>query len=284
LVTARDLDGNEHAWEAGFLVDASGRDTFLSGKNGWKKRNPRHASAAIFGHFKGVQRRPGADQGNISIYWFDHGWIWMIPLQNDVMSIGAVCRPEYLKTRQGSLDEFLLQTLKSVAEVRVRLDGAEAIVPAQATGNYSYLSERVYGPGYLLIGDAYAFIDPVFSSGVYLAMNGAERAVGVAEAWLSGDRRAFARAARKYEADTRKGLGAFSWFIYRFTTPAMRFLMSNPRNTLQVVQGVISMLAGDVFDNRKVRLRLWVFRFMYSVAWTLDKLQKPTAKGLTDSA
>jgi flavin-dependent dehydrogenase len=283
LVVANDSDGKEHAWEAGFLVDASGRDTFLSGRNGWKKRNPRHASAAIFGHFKGVKRRLGADQGNISIYWFDHGWIWMIPLQNDVMSIGAVCRPEHLKTRQGSLDEFLLQTVTGVPEVRLRLEGAAAILPAQATGNYSYLSDRMYGPGFLLIGDAYAFIDPVFSSGVYLAMNGAERAVEVAEAWLSSDPRAFARAARKYEADSTRGLGAFSWFIYRFTTPAMRYLMSNPRDIFQVVQGVISLLAGDVFYNPRVRARLWVFRFIYSVAWMLNRPQRSKSQHVPDT-
>lgn len=283
-VVARDNDGNDHAWEARFLVDASGRDTFMSAKNGWKKRNPRHASAAVFGHFKGVQRRPGADQGNISIYWFDHGWIWMIPLQNDVMSIGAVCRPDFLKTRQGSLDEFLLQTLNGAAKVKARLVGAEAIVPAQATGNYSYLSDRMYGPGYVLVGDAFAFIDPVFSSGVYLAMNGAERAVQVAEAWLSGNRRAFARAAKKYEADVARGLGAFSWFIYRFTTPVMRTLMSNPRNVFQIVQGVISMLAGDVFSNRKVRSRLWMFRFLYAISRMTNKRQKSGPQGLMDSA
>mgnify|MGYP001812484042 FL=1 len=95
-VTAVDANGEECVWETRFVVDASGRDTFLASKNGWKKRNPKHASAAIYAHFRGVERRPGADQGNISIYWFDHGWIWMIPLRDDIMSIGAVCCPEYI--------------------------------------------------------------------------------------------------------------------------------------------------------------------------------------------
>lgn len=274
-VVANDSDGNEHAWETKFLVDASGRETFLSSRNKWKKRNPRHASAAVFSHFRGVRRRPGKNQGNISIYWFDHGWIWMIPLQEDVMSIGAVCRPDYLKARETSLDEFLLQTLAGVVEVKTRMDSAEAILPAHATGNYSYLSDRMSGPGYVLIGDAYAFIDPVFSSGVYLAMNSAEQAVNVAVAWLSGDKRAYTREVTKYEAHIKKGLGSFSWFIYRFTTPAMRNLMSNPRNVFQVVQGVISLLAGDVFTNRKIRRRLWVFRSIYAITWTLDLFRRP---------
>lgn len=265
-VVAVDSDHVEHSWEARFLVDASGRETFLSSAKKWKKRNPRHASAAVFTHFKGVERRSGRDQGNISLYWFDHGWIWMIPLEQDVMSIGAVCKPGYLKSRKECLEEFLLQTLKSIPEVRDRIASAEQMLPVQATGNYSYLSRRLHGPGFVMVGDAYAFIDPVFSSGVYLAMNSAEMACKPIDAWLRGERREYRREMRRYEHRINRGISSFSWFIYRFTTPGMRLLMSQPRNVLKVVQAVISMLAGDVFDNREVRRRLWVFKSFYSVA------------------
>jgi flavin-dependent dehydrogenase len=269
-VEAKDADGEIHVWKTRFLVDASGRDTFLSSANGWKKRNPRHASAAIFGHFRGVKRRKGKDQGNISLYWFDHGWIWMIPLQDDLMSIGAVCYPQYLRSRKGSLDEFLRETLQGVTETRDRIEEAEAVMPALATGNYSYLSDRMCGPGYLLIGDAFAFIDPVFSSGVYLAMNSAERGIKVADAWLTGSPAIYRKACSQYQRETNRGLSIFSWFIYRFTSPVMVNLMSNPRNSFQVVQAIISMLAGDVFSNRRVRHRLLVFKAIYSVSWLLN--------------
>lgn len=262
--------GNTRTWETRFLVDASGRDTFLSGANGWKRRNPKHASAAIFGHFRAVVRRPGDDEGNISLYWFDHGWVWMIPLKDDVMSVGVVCQPEYLKTREGSLDSFLLDTLNSMSEIRERMENSEVAMPAQATGNYSYLSDRMFGPGFLMIGDSYAFIDPVFSSGVYLAMNSAELGIVVAESWLSGNSSRFRRSCRQYERQIGRGLATFSWFIYRFTSPAMSNLMSNPRNVLKVVQAVISMLAGDVFANRNIRWRLFVFKSIYSVSWILN--------------
>lgn len=268
-VVARDNNGDEHVWETRFLVDASGRDALLSSRNGWKKKNPRHASAAVYGHFGGVVRRPNEDQGNISLYWFDHGWIWMIPLRDDVMSIGAVCYPEYLKSKRGSLDEFLLRALNSVPDVNERLKNARALIPASATGNYSYSSSRMTGAGYSLVGDAYAFIDPVFSSGVYLAMNGAERAVPLARAWLSGNRLRYRFACWHFNRETRRGLKAFSWFIYRFTSPVMGNLMSNPRNVLKVVQAVVSMLAGDVYKNREVRLRLLVFKFIYAVSWMI---------------
>jgi flavin-dependent dehydrogenase len=266
-VIAVDENGDEHQWHARYLVDASGRDTFLSQANGWKLPNAKHASAAVFGHFRSVTRRPGEDHGNISIYWFEHGWIWLIPLQDDIMSIGAVCAPEYLRTRTDSLDVFLHNTLQSLPETAERMSSATAELPAQATGNYSYLSDRMSGPGFLMIGDSFAFIDPVFSSGVYLAMNSGERAVAVAQAWLSGSRWKYFLARQKFEKQTRRGIAIFSWFIYRFTTPTMRYLMSNPRDTLQVVQGVVSMLAGDVYTNRAVRLRLLVFKTIFNISW-----------------
>jgi flavin-dependent dehydrogenase len=268
-VTAIDEQGCEHRWTTRFLVDASGRDTFMSRERGWKTRNDKHASAAVYGHFRGVLRRTGENQGNISVYWFEHGWIWMIPLRDDTMSIGAVCRPEYLRTRKDSLDVFLREILEGIPETAERIKSASAALPAQATGNYSYLSSRMSGPGFLMVGDAYAFIDPVFSSGVYLAMNGAERGVRVAEAWLSGNRFKYALARRNYERQTLRGISTFSWFIYRFTSPAMRDLMSNPRNTLQVVRAVISMLAGDVYTNRSVQLRLLVFKTIYNISRVL---------------
>jgi flavin-dependent dehydrogenase len=151
-------------------------------------------------------------------------------------------------------------------------------MPAQATGNYSYLSERMCGPGYLMIGDAYAFIDPVFSSGVFLAMTSAEKGIAAAEAWLSGNQRAYRRACRRFESEMKKGLAAFSWFIYRFTTPTMSNLMGNPRNVLQVMQAVISMLAGDVFSNHRVRRRLLVFKSIYFASWMLTWRKSLAAK------
>ncbi len=271
-VTVVDADGQESVWKTRFLVDASGRDTFVSGKNNWKHRNPRHASAAVFAHYRGVKRRADEREGDISIYWFEHGWVWMIPLRNDIMSIGAVCDPEYIKSRSGSLDDFLLKTVNSMVGVRSRIRDAEQDRPAQATGNYSYLSNRMMGDGFLMIGDAFAFVDPVFSSGVHLAMSSAERGIDVARTWLDGDARAYKRACRNYERITRRGLETFAWFIYRFRTPTMSYLFSNPKNWFRLIEGVVSMLAGDVFTNRAVRRRLIMFKGVYAFVTLLMRL------------
>jgi len=159
-------DGRSYCVQARYVVDASGRDAFLSSKRKLRRKNNEHQSAAIFGHFRGADVRPGEDAGNISIYRFEYGWMWMIPLPDGVMSIGAVCRPEYLKQRQGKTTEFLLATLRKNPGLKQRIERAELISEVRVTGNYSYDSSRMGGPGWVLVGDAFAFLDPVFSSGV----------------------------------------------------------------------------------------------------------------------
>lgn len=268
-VKAETAKGEKLAFEARYFIDATGRDTLLSKKLGLKRKNPNHGTAAIFGHFKGVVRRPGADQGNISIYWFDHGWMWFIPLKDDVMSIGAVCWPEYLKTRKGTTEEFLWDTIRLAPKAFERLKDASLMGEVRATGNYSYTSEKMTGPGWLMVGDAFAFIDPVFSSGVYLAMNSARCGAEVVDRILR-DPSCEASAHQEFERRIRKGIGAFSFFIYRFTTPGMRWIFQNPRNIYRLEEAVISMLAGDVFDSKEVEKRFLALRMLYAVRTAME--------------
>lgn len=261
---ARNADGEEFAIRPRYIVDASGRDTFFGNKLKLKLKSKAHQSAAIFSHFKGVARRPGEDAGNITVQRFAHGWMWLIPLQDDVMSIGAVCFPEYLKQRRGETESFLMKTLESEPHVWARMQGAQRVAPVHVTGNYSYTCSRMTGPGWVMVGDAYAFVDPVFSSGVYLGMNSAEHAAEVVDGTLRDPARE-AALQRAMDKRLRRGLKHFTWFIYRFTTPVMQRLFNEPRNYLQVEQAVISMLAGDVFDNRAVLRRLRLFRAIYAM-------------------
>src|SRR5690242_19724390 len=185
LVDVKTDQGRMYRIQTRYLLDASGRDAFLASKKQIRKKNPLHQSAAIFGHFHGAEFRPGTDRGNISIYNFQHGWMWMIPLPNKVMSVGAVCRPDYLKQRRGRTQEFLFETLKMNKALWSRMQDAKLIDDeVRVTGNYSYDSTTIGGPGWMLVGDAFAFLDPVFSSGVYLATSCAEQAAKVVDAIL----------------------------------------------------------------------------------------------------
>lgn len=268
-VEATDESGAIHVWEAKYIVDASGRDTFLAGKFNLKRRNDSHNSAAIFGHFSGVERRPGEDAGNISVYWFEHGWYWLIPLKDGAVSVGAVCWPYYLRRRNKPVDEFLWDTLRLNPLLAERMKNARLLAPALATGNFSYQSERMAGDGWLLIGDAYAFIDPVFSSGVFLGMNSAELGAAVVDEMLrKGDVTVAGNAAllRRHERTLQRGLRTFSWFIYRITTPAMRKMFMSPRNTFRMQEGILSLLAADIFGKTPIRFPLFMFKVIYYAA------------------
>jgi len=263
-VQARGADGGALVVRPRYVVDASGRDTFLGSRLRLKRKSARHQSAAIFSHFRGVRQREGEDAGNITIDRFEHGWYWLIPLRDGVMSVGAVCFPEYLKQRRGDNEAFLMQTLRRTPSVWERMQQAQRVAPVHATGNYSYQCARMSGPGWVMAGDAFAFIDPVFSSGVYLGMNSAEHAVEVVDGTLREPARE-AALQQRMDRRLRRGLGHFSWFIHRFTTPVMQRLFCAPRNDWKLEQAVISMLAGDVFDNPRVRWRLYLFRLVYAL-------------------
>ena len=268
VAQATDADGAPLTVRAKYVIDASGRDTLLGSALKIKHRNPSHQSAAIFAHFTGVERRPGEDAGNISIYNFAHGWSWFIPLQDGIMSVGCVCWPEYLKQRRGRNEEFLLATLDSMPDAARRMKNATMVSEVRVTGNYSYSCERMAGPGWIMAGDAFAFVDPVFSSGVYLAMHGATQAASVVDAALADPARE-AALQRAFARRIRRGIRVFSWFIYRFNSPVMRGLFASPRNVWRVEDGVISMLAGDVFDSGPVRLRLALFKAIYAIGGLL---------------
>ena len=257
--------GGEEQWRARFVADASGRDTFLGNRFGGKRRNARHNSAALYAHFRGARRCEGEREGDITIFWFEHGWFWFIPLADGVTSVGAVVWPYYMKSRAKPVNEFLAQTIALCPKLVERLEGAERVTDAEATGNYSYECDRTHGPGYLLLGDAYAFIDPVFSTGVMLAMTSAVDGADAIEACLRRPRDA-RRALARFDRRTRHGPREFSWFIYRVTSPAMRELLMAPRNVLRVREALLSLLAGDVFARSPIGPSLLAFKGLYYLA------------------
>jgi flavin-dependent dehydrogenase len=254
-------DGRPVSWRARFVVDASGRDTLLAHQFSDKHRNPRHNSAALFGHFQGAERLEGDKRaGNISVFWFAHGWFWFIPLADGTTSVGATCWPQYLKSRDKPLKDFFFDTIALAPALAQRLRGAQLVDDrVHATGNYSYSAGRASGPRHVLLGDAFAFIDPVFSSGVYLAMTSAFKGAEVVAATLDDPARA-ASARRQFEAHMQRGPRVFSWFIYRMTSPAMRQLIMNPRNILRSGEAV---LAGDIYGASPITAPLAFFKAVY---------------------
>jgi flavin-dependent dehydrogenase len=263
-IEAQHEDGRVAHWRARFLLDASGRDTFLANRFGAKRRNRKHGSAALFGHFEGAHRNSDERLGHISIYWFAHGWCWFIPLSDGATSVGAVVWPSYLKTRTTPVRDFFLATIEDCPALAQRLRGATLINETQATGNYSYSSTHSHGERYLLLGDAYAFIDPVFSSGVLLAMHSGFVGADAVDACLRTPARA-RTALREFDRSLRSGPREYSWFIYRVTTPTMRELLLAPRNLLRMKEAMLSVLAGDIFGSTPIWPSVRAFKLTYHV-------------------
>jgi len=261
-IEARTGDGRQLCWRAKFFVDASGRDTFLANLFGIKRRNRLHNSAAIYGHFTGAQRLPGKAAGNISMFWFDHGWFWFIPLADGVTSVGAVCWPYYMKSRKTDPTTFFMDTIAMAPKLQERLREAKLTHGVTATGNFSYRADRMHGDRYIMIGDAFAFIDPVFSSGVMLAMNSAFQGADVVDASLRDPARAPALL-RRFDRSVRTGVDSFSWFIYRMTHPTLRDMFMGPVNTLRMQEAVLSLLAGDLFRGTPIHWSLRAFKSTY---------------------
>jgi flavin-dependent dehydrogenase len=262
LVNTLNQDGQTQRIRARFVVDASGRDTFLANHFGMKHRNKKHNSAAIFGHFSGTKRLEGEVEGNISLFWFDHGWFWFIPLADGNTSIGATCWPYYMKTRKTDTSQFLLDTIALCPALVERTKDAKLVSPVTATGNFSYLSERSSGENYILLGDAFAFIDPVFSSGVFLAMNSSFVGADTVETCLDKPQEA-AHALKEFDKAMMHGPKMFSWFIYRITTPAMRDLLMYKGAESKVKKALISVLVGDVYRTKRYGFWLFMFKVMY---------------------
>jgi len=255
-------DGRSESWQARFLIDASGRDTFLGTRLNAKRRNPKHNSAALYGHFRGARRYTEKRAGDISIYWFDHGWFWFIPLADGTTSVGAVVWPYYTKTRTMPVREFFLATIRLCAPLAERLQDAELVADVTATGNFSYACDHAYGANYLLLGDAYTFIDPMFSSGVMLAMNSAVAGADTIDQCLRSPARA-RQALRSFERVMRRGPKAYSWFIYRVTNPTIRDMFMGPSNILRMKEAMLGLLAGDIFGDTPIWTSLRAFKLFY---------------------
>ena len=263
-VTAAGPDGATHRYSPRFVLDASGRDTFLAGKLGSKESNKNNTTAALYGHFRGVERRTGELEGYITVHLADDGWFWMIPLPDDVMSVGFVGDKSAFKGRHGTPHELFMRRIHGSPTVSARMQGADLIGDVTSTGNYSYRSSTAWGEGYMMIGDAFGFVDPVFSSGVLLAMTAGDLGADVADTWLTNPAAGRAKA-RRTERDVRHAMHRISWLIYRINTPALRHLFMAPRNVLRMRDGLVSLLAGNLRGNWRAMVPVLAFKAVYHV-------------------
>ncbi|MBP6601191.1 MAG: tryptophan 7-halogenase [Verrucomicrobiales bacterium] len=176
-VTAADHAGVTHSFYGKMVVDASGRDCLVAVKSKWRKRDPELNKVAIWTYFEGAMRDPGLDAGSTTVaYVPDKGWFWYIPMRDNRISVGVVADRDYLYRDTRDPAEILRREIGENEWIREHLSVGEQVGEHWVTGEYSYRSHYCAGDGVLLVGDAFAFLDPVFSSGVFLALKSGELA------------------------------------------------------------------------------------------------------------
>ncbi len=267
-----DRGGREVA--ARFLVDASGRDGVLARERGLRDMDPRHRRAAVFAHYEGVERRGGRDAGNIVIVIMSDGWFWMIPFANGATSVGIVAEGSRVREQGLEPPAILDRAIERCPAARRLMERAERISPVYATSDWTYTCRRIAGDGYLLVGDAGAFIDPVFSSGVLLAMSSGELAADLLEgAFHRND--LSPRRFRAYAPKVLRHVRAYRRMVTTFYGPAFPRLCFFPERRIGIAQAVVNLLAGDMEPSWAVRWRLELFYLVAALYRRFD-LGPPT--------
>ncbi|MBT3602515.1 MAG: FAD-dependent oxidoreductase [Candidatus Latescibacteria bacterium] len=235
---------------ASVIVDATGRSALISRKLKTKTVEPTLKKASIFTHFKGAHRDEGIDEGaTIILNTKDKdSWFWSIPLPNDVVSVGVVGDLDYLlQSRKKSAQEILEEELDLCLPMKARLEGAEQVFPVKVTQDFSYRSSELSGEGWVLVGDAFGFVDPVYSSGVFLALKSGEMAAdAIHEAIEKED--FSAEQLGKWGPEFMPGMEAIRKLVYAFYSKDFsfaKFLKQHP----ECIDGVVDILSGNVYIN-----------------------------------
>jgi flavin-dependent dehydrogenase len=245
-------------FEADFLVDASGQVNFTGNRDGVRQSYPSHRKVAVFGHFAGVPVPEGDRRGDIVIVRLESEWAWLIPLAGGKMSVGLVLDQSRVKASPRGPEELFSETIAGSAVLVEKLAAADRIGPLRVIADYSYSNRRFIGPRLVRVGDAAAFLDPIFSSGVYLAMRSARDGAHAVDDAL--ERRAEVTSGmRRYEKRLRRSMGLYWKLIEQFyTRPFIEvFLAPDPPRHLQ--SAVNSILAGRIESPWSVRWRIWMF-------------------------
>jgi FADH2-dependent halogenase len=253
-------DGVEQSIRVAAIVDASGRTGVISKRFGQHEIDPLLRNIAVHAQFEGIPRASGRRSGDIRMFTrADMGWLWMIPLSETVISVGAVIpktvhQREAKATHEESLAHYVAQTPFALP----LMERAQRVTPARIDVDYSYLATHIAGDRWVAVGDAAAFLDPIFSTGVLLAMQGGLDAAAAIDAGLkTGD--LSARVFARYQAAVRKRFHHFRRFAIGFYDPAFREIWFTPSNRFGLYGAIVSVLAGNWRPSLLTRVKIALF-------------------------
>jgi FADH2 O2-dependent halogenase len=236
---------------ASFIIDASGRNAVLGKQLSLLVKDPVFDQYAMHAWFRNVDRSECGTADFIHIYFLpiNRGWVWQIPITDEITSIGVVTEKSEFKKAHGNVEEWFQRAIEMTPDVKRAMRNAERINEFRREGDYSYSMKRFSGPGYALIGDAARFVDPIFSSGVSVALNSG-RFVARALDSVFKNEKPEATALAEYERTVRDGVNIWYEFIssyYRLLPLFTLFIRNNDYR-----QQVHLLLQGAVYERERV--------------------------------
>lgn len=242
-------DGQRSEIHAPLVIDASGRDCVAASKEKWRSRDPRLDKIAIWTYYEGAMRDPGLDEGSTTVAYIpEKGWFWYIPMRDDRISVGVVADRDYLYRESRDPEEIFQREIQENAWIREHVAPGRPTGEYRVTGEYSYRSRFCAADGLVLVGDAFAFLDPVFSSGLFLALKSGELAADAAgEALDAGD--CSAERFGDYGRELCRAMERMRKIVYAFYEPEFNFgklIKAHPH--LRPL--LTDLLIGDLFEDK----------------------------------
>jgi flavin-dependent dehydrogenase len=242
-------DGSRQKFFAKVVVDATGQIAMLSNKFRWRVRDPKLKKAVLYSYFKDAHREPDLNGGATLVLRTEHGsggWFWYIPLEDGITSVGIVANPDYLlKGRGQDLAKIFEEEIEKCGPVAKRVAEGERVDKIYSILDYSYRSKHNAGNGFIIIGDASGFLDPIYSSGVLLALKMAELAADAIHDAFQQDDFSAARLGQ-YQTKLDRGIESMRKLVYAFYNDGFSFsgfLRKYPDERYHI----INLLIGDVF-------------------------------------
>lgn len=268
-------DGGSETIHSRFVIDATGQGALLARKLQTVREVPSLRKIATFAHYRGMTGRgEGQDCGNTVIVLLKDGWFWSIPLSEDLTSVGLVVDREVMMRSKLSPEDLLQKMLDETPYFSRRMGHAERVTPVYSRKDFSFRVERVTGPNFCLVGDAAGFFDPIFSTGVFMAMKTADLAAEAVEQRL---RNGSMRLLRSYERRLDRSLRRYFAFITRFYRREFLEVFLQPAPRFGLMPVVVGVLAGDVFERKRDRWRLNIFFLLTAIQRRLPVIAPPIA-------
>ena len=254
--------GTNETVEARYLLDCSGRQTVLGNFYDLKKTYNHLQKFSVFAHYENVDRAEGIDGTLIRMVRGLDRWFWIIPLTSTRASVGVVMDTKTFRAMKLSPEAVLEKCISEQPTVMERMTRAERVSPVYSAGDFSYRNTKFFGDRWLLAGDAAGFIDPVFSSGVFLAIMSAEKAADTLDAVLRDESRK-RRLFKKYARTVNYIMDIYLAFVNSWYRRAKEFVevFLNPTDTMQIAAAVNAVLAGSGGKSFQIKWRMWLFYF-----------------------